>query len=111
MQDYYVKPGGNFWVARDDTDHIVGFVGLKRVSENVGALKRMAIIKEYRRRGIGQRLGETLIDWAKDHDFEAIELGTSVTEEAHDLYLKLGFVDIGFGKGGADYQMQLDLTK
>lgn len=111
MRSYYVEPGGNFWIARDRASgRIVGFVGLKRQAGTVGVLKRMAVIKEYRRRGIGRRLTETLIAWAKEHRFTEITLGTGINEKARGLYLQLGFVDTGFGKDGADYQMRLDLT-
>lgn len=111
MQGYYVEPGGNFWIARDSAHQIVGFVGLKREPGDIGVLKRMAVINQYRRQGIGRLLGETLVSWARDHDFVAITLGTSVTEKAHDLYLQMGFVDTGFGKDGADYRMRLDLKQ
>lgn len=111
MQEFYINPGGNFWIARDkNTGKIVGFVGLKKQSKEICKLKRMAVIESYRQQGIGQSLGEELINWAKNHGFKQVTLATGVNEKAHSLYKKLGFVDNGYGKGGADYRMKLDLT-
>ena len=112
MADSYVRPGGNFWIARSSANgRIVGFVGLRCESENVGTLKRLAVLPEYRRHGIARKLVETLIGWAKERGFVMIKLGTGRNEKAHGLYLSAGFVDTGLSANGNDYLMRLDLTE
>lgn len=111
MASFYVGPDGNFWIARDNADdRIVGFIGLKRESEKAGVLKRLAVIPEYRRRGIGRMLVGALVGWAKEQGLITITLGTGRNEKAHDIYLSVGFVDTGFSEDGNDYRMRLDLT-
>jgi len=112
MADFYVKPGGNFWIARDTaTGRIAGFIGLKCESEKAGVLKRLAVVPEYRRRGIARELVETLISWARQHKFATITLGTGRHEKAHDLYIQAGFIDTGLSENGNDYRMRLDFMK
>lgn len=112
MQDYYVNPGGNFWIAREvSSAAIAGFVGLRHDGEGKGTLKRMAVVPDFRGHRLGQHLAGTLVDWAKEHDFERIGLSTGIDERACDLiYIPLGFTIIGFDSDHEDHLMELKLT-
>lgn len=91
IKQYYVNQGGNFFLAIDnDTNEVVGFVGLKRVGD-VGEVKRLAVLPNHHQRGIAQRLMTELITWSKLHDIQELMLTTCISEKAQFLYAKLGF--------------------
>ncbi len=111
MGSYYVEPGGNFWIARDE--HVVaGFVGLRKTGEREGMLKRMAVMQEFRGQRIGQLLGRTLLDWAVENDYHKVHLSTGKDERARELvYEPLGFVVVGFSEEHQDHLMAVDLRQ
>lgn len=57
--------------------------------ENVGRIRHLYVLPEYRRKGVGKALMEYLIDKYKDK-YEKITLRTD-TEEASKFYQALGF--------------------
>jgi GNAT superfamily N-acetyltransferase len=57
--------------------------------EGFGRLRRLYVLKEYRRSGAGRSLTETIISGAKSH-FRAIVLKTD-NPEADKFYISLGF--------------------
>ena len=111
IDEHYVQPGGNFWIARDPSDlAIAGFVGLMRTSETEGLLKRMSVLPEYRRRHIGTLLAGSLVDWARDNGYSTITLGTGEKENAKPIYEEVGFVETGRLMRNRDYLMELNLA-
>lgn len=105
---YYIVPGGNFFLATDqDTNKLAGFVGLKRVSAQVGELKRLAVMPESRGSRLGLRLGSAALDWAKHAGLDVVRLTTGVDERARVLvYEPLDFVVVGFDQEMDDYIME-----
>lgn len=94
---YYQQGAGNFWVALDDS-LVVGTISLLDIGNRQGALRKMFVLREYRggERGVARGLLDTLLDWARAHDYAEIFLGT--TDKflaAHRFYEKSGFVEIG----------------
>jgi ribosomal protein S18 acetylase RimI-like enzyme len=110
-QIYYVQPGGQFFIATDmASGAIAGFVGLRSDGHGQGTLKRLAVMPEYRRQGIGIQLVGELVRWAARHKYSKICLSTGVTERAKPIYEKAGFVETGFDNEHQDYRMELGLT-
>jgi molybdopterin-guanine dinucleotide biosynthesis protein A/N-acetylglutamate synthase-like GNAT family acetyltransferase len=82
------------WVALAG-DEVVGSVALRRVSATEVELKRMYLRPGLRGRGVGRKLLQMAIAWAREHRIERIALDT--TEEmqaARRLYEANGFVEI-----------------
>jgi N-acetylglutamate synthase-like GNAT family acetyltransferase len=89
---YQVK-NGNFWLALRE-GKVVGTIALLDFGNARGALRKMFVDARYRGRdhGIGQALLDTLLNWARERQYEEIMLGT--TEKflaAHRFYEKNGF--------------------
>ena len=63
---FYQTNNGNFWIAKID-DKIVGTISLLDIGDRKGALRKMFVDKDYRGKefGVGQKLLNILIDWAK----------------------------------------------
>ena len=75
---FYQTNNGNFWIAKID-DKIVGTISLLDIGGRKGALRKMFVDKDHRGKefGIGQKLLNILIDWAKQKGFTEIFLGTT----------------------------------
>jgi ribosomal protein S18 acetylase RimI-like enzyme len=102
---------GCFWVAEtvvNDNDYsntqqkqqkqkIIGTTAVRNLKqfESTCELKRMFVSSDFRRLGLGQKLLDTAIGFAKSVGYSRIVLDSSkATHPARALYLKSGFVDI-----------------
>lgn len=97
IQSYYIKDGGNFWVALNDNDEVVGSIGLQKKTNEVAVLKKFFVYKDYRGKelGIGTGLYEALLDFAQKHGFSKVILDTpSKATRSHSFYKKVGFKEI-----------------
>lgn len=94
-KEYYFNNSYNFWYAVNDEGKIVGSIGLKRVNGQCGEVKKFFVIKEYRGKGVAQKLMNALLKAAIKHQFTSLVLGT--TDKffaAHKFYEKFGFTRI-----------------
>ena len=92
---YYQVNNGGFWIARLN-EKIIGTIALLDIGNNKGALRKMFVDKNYRGKefGVGQKLLNSLIAWARQKGVTEIFLGT--TEKfigAQRFYEKNGFID------------------
>lgn len=82
----------HFWYATNQDGHIVGSIGLKQVSAKVGEVKKFFVRKDFRGKGIANKLMKKLFSEAKKSGFDTIFLGTvSLLEAAQSYYEKIGF--------------------
>lgn len=80
-----------FWCLFDGED-LIGTAAVKKLDETVCELKAMYLYKRYHGKGLGRRLAETALSFARDTGFEKMVLDTvSTYERAIRLYEKLGF--------------------
>lgn len=88
--------GGNLWVY--DDDGVKGFVGAVVEEWNQAAcLRSMAVAPAHRRQGIGTRLLETVVDWARQKKLRVALLDTPTKAyPAICFYQKHGFAFCGF---------------
>jgi GNAT superfamily N-acetyltransferase len=110
-ESYNKSNGSCFWVAEtvvndDDRSNthqqkqkpkILGTTAVRNLKqfESTCELKRMYVLRDFRRLGLGQKLLDTAIDFAKSVGYSRIVLDSSKTlHAARALYLKNGFVDI-----------------
>jgi N-acetylglutamate synthase-like GNAT family acetyltransferase len=96
ISTFYQSGNGNFWLALADKQ-VVGTIALLDIGNKQGALRKMFVDAAYRGKnvGVGQRLLDTLINWAKEKKFTEVFLGT--TERfiaAQRFYEKNGFAEI-----------------
>lgn len=84
-----------FWVAVDG-DKVVGTVGILDRGGNVVKLRRMFVQKEYRGTGLGQKLLETALQFAREAGYTKIKLNTHQNmKRAHRFYEKNNFILLG----------------
>lgn len=95
-----------FWVATQaagDGETIVGMVGVEEPDDEVPPsvlrerpgvlrLQHMRVAPERQRQGLGRRLTQTVIDWARNHAYSVLILETTPQQEAAvKLYEHMGF--------------------
>jgi RimJ/RimL family protein N-acetyltransferase len=95
-------PNAAVFVAEDE-GRIVGRLSIARdqhpASRHVADLGLM-VAMTHRRRGIGTRLLETALDWARESDVRKLELHVFPHNDAAiKLYEKFGFVKEGYRRG------------
>ncbi len=99
LEECYNKDdGGCFWVAENEhKSKIIGTAAIRSLNQLCSSceLKRLFVSKEYRRLGIGKRLLEVALDFARKVGYSKIFLySSSDLKAARMLYLENGFVDI-----------------
>lgn len=93
---HYTAPRGAFWVVRDETTRVIGSVGVDRKDETTAELKRLYVDASLRGRGVGQRLVETVLEWAREERFTRVVLWSDTRfENSNRLYRRLGFTQLG----------------
>ncbi len=100
-----------FWVAVDLSDAVIGTVGVQDPSIHpatialpdflvqpvrTARLRRLDVDPQHQRQGLGRRLGQTVVDWARDTGFARVVLDTTTLQlPAIALYESLGFRQAG----------------
>ena len=87
-----IAPGGQIFFALDGNEP-VGTAAALRVSASIFELAKMAVRPSHQGRGIGERLAQAVIDYARDEGAEVVFLETnSRLASAIRLYERVGFV-------------------
>lgn len=92
--DYYIKNGGNFWIALD-YEKVIGTIALENRG-NIGILKRFYVDKEYQNLGIGSSLYKVFEDYVKNKtQIKTLYLACGkVLTNAHKFYKKNNWIQI-----------------
>ena len=107
-ESYNKSNGSCFWVAetvvnddysntRQQKQKILGTTAVRNLKqfESTCELKRMYVLRDFRQLGLGQKLLDIAINFAKGVVYSRIVLDSSkALHAARALYLKSGFVDI-----------------
>lgn len=109
LEEYYIAPGGNFFVAENIDGAIIGFVALHNDGNGKGTIKRLAVLPDYHRRGIARALVSETVNWAKQNGFLKISLHTNIGEKARPIYEQFGFKVVGFVDEHEDWTMEANL--
>ncbi|MEO6508698.1 MAG: GNAT family N-acetyltransferase [Patescibacteria group bacterium] len=87
---FYLK-GGDFLVGLID-DELVTIVGLEKISDTEGHIRRMRVHPEHRRKGYAQKILSELENSARQKNFKELRLRTSTQQlMAQGLYEKNGY--------------------
>ena len=108
-----IAPGGQIFFALDGTEP-VGTAAAVRESADRFELAKMAVRPSHQGHGLGQRLGEAVIEFARESDAATVFLLTnSSLHGAIRLYQRLGFahrpLPPSTGYARADVFMELEL--
>ena len=93
IDEVYGSNGG-FWVAVDG-DHVVGTVAIRDAGDQIALLNRMFVDTQRHGSGIGQRLFDHALQFARSHGYTDMILNThEKMTRAHRFYEKNGFTQV-----------------
>lgn len=98
LGEEFSNPAAVFLVAVEE-DTVLGYAGM-HVVYGEGYIDNIAVFPAARRKGVGRRLIEALVDWMEHHEgvFLTLEVRPS-NEAAVLLYQSVGFREVGRRKG------------
>ena len=96
LSSHYAAPEGTLLLAFGTDGVAIGTVGVRRLGDGIAELQRMYLRPDGRGAGVGRRLAEAAIEFARDAGYTAIRLDSDQASmpAANRLYESLGFVDI-----------------
>ena len=98
---------GRFWVCMAG-DTVIGTVAVREQDETTACLKCMFVVTDRHGQGIGQRLLDHALQFARQNDYRVIVLDTHQhMQRAHRFYERNGFARIAEGNDTYSYRMNL----
>ncbi len=97
IDQYYQQRNGEFWVAMNEQNEVVGTIALIDNGEPFGTIRKMFVKADYRgkEQGVAAKLFYILEKKAMDNNMTALYLGTvDRLKASHRFYEKNGFVQI-----------------
>jgi putative acetyltransferase len=95
VQQTYFDNDGIFLVMTDH-EQIIGTGAIRKLDETICELKRVWLLFEYHGQGLGYRMIQELLTFARQKGYQRIRLETDRDDQrrAYDLYKRLGFYEI-----------------
>ncbi len=92
---HHYLDGGAFFVAVCN-GRVIGTVAVRRINERECELKNMYLQRNFRGKGLGRRLLDAALTFAKERRFAKMRILTSEKfSDAHRLYERAGFTQVG----------------
>ncbi|CAN5625360.1 GNAT family N-acetyltransferase [soil metagenome] len=88
---YFRQQDGEFWIVEED-NKIFATVAIMMLDEKTAELKSLYVHKNFRKQGLGEKLTELAINFARKKGRNKINLWSDTRfTKAHRLYERLGF--------------------
>lgn len=95
IQNSYFENGGVFLVMTDN-DQIICTGAIRQLEGDICELKRLWLLTEYHGQGLGYRMLQACLAFAREHGYKRIRLETErkAQARAYSFYKQIGFYDI-----------------
>ena len=91
FSEVYEKPGSEYWVVENEQGKVVGGSGIGPLTKEVCELQKMYLLPEVRGIGVGKKLMELCLDFAKQHYKKCYIETFGNMLAANHFYQKFGF--------------------
>lgn len=94
--DKYIHQSVLMFAKTPDETEPIGILALNEINENVLEIKNIAVLQSHQKQGVGRALIESAINYAKEHNYIDLIVGTG--DQNYDLfsfYKKMGFEPYG----------------
>ena len=110
IQNSYVESGGIFLVMVNG-DKIICTGAIRRYAEGVCELKRLWLLQEHQGKGLGYRMIQELLPFAKEAGYQRIVLETDPIHQkrAIEFYKGLGFYEILIPNARPEEDIQMEM--
>lgn len=111
IQKNYFENGGIFLVMTEN-DQLICTGAIRKLKDDICELKRLWLLPEYHGQGLGYRMLNELLTFAKEKGYMRIWLETDPIAQSHALgfYKRLGFYEIpSYTDHGGEVAMELVL--
>ncbi len=112
LQQIYFDNDGVFLVMTDD-DQLIGTGAIRKIDDEICELKRLWLVFEYHGKGLGYRMMQELLSFAREKGYQRMRLETDQDHQnrAFEFYKRLGFYEIPrYSDNEDDIAMELKLT-
>jgi putative acetyltransferase len=95
IQHNYLENGGIFLVILDD-NQLIGTGAIRRLEDGICELKRLWLLFEYHGKGLGYRMLQELLCFAREIGYKKVRLETAPVHQKRALqfYKRVGFYEI-----------------
>ena len=109
-ETHYLEKQGIFLVATD-RDQVIGSGAIQKISEGVCELRRLWLLKEYQGKGLGYRIFQELIEYARENEYKRMWLETDYEQKrAIGFYERIGFYRIpNYNDRNSDVYMEMKI--
>lgn len=110
IQQAYFDNGGIFLVMTDN-DRLIGTGAIRKLEDKICELKRLWLLTEYHGRGLGYRMMQELLSFAREKGYERIRLETDpiYQKRAVEFYKRLGFYEIPIPNATDDEDILMEM--
>jgi len=110
IKQIYFKNNGIFLVMTDD-DQLIGTGAVRRLESNICELKRLWLLPEYHDKGLGYRMMQELLSFAREKGYERMRLKTDPVyqKRAVEFYKRLGFYEIPISNATDDEDILMEI--
>lgn len=110
IQQTYFDNGGIFLVMSDE-DQLIGTGAICKLEDKTCELKRLWLLNEYHGKGLGYRMMQELLSFAREKGYERIRLETDPVyqERAVEFYKRLGFYEVPIPNATDDEDILMEM--
>ena len=110
IQKNYFENGGLFLVTTKD-DEIIGTGAIRKLGSDTCELKRLWLLTEYHGRGLGYRMLQELLSFARAQGYKRIQLETDAVAQSRALefYKRIGFREMSIPNAAPDEDIMMEM--
>ncbi len=111
IQEAYFDNAGIFLVMTNE-DQIISTGAIRKFEDNICELKRLWLLPEYHGKGLGYRMMQELLSFAREKGYERIRLETDPVyqKRAVEFYKRLGFYEIPIPDATDDEDILMEMS-